>query len=325
MNTDSAVQLRAPTPFHPGERAVQVRAGVRDDADALGGMIRSQMPPQHRAFYAQLPFLALGAADAHGDMWATLATGPAGFLSTPDEETLRIGARLLPTDPLYDALQVGSELGALGIEMPTRRRNRVNGTIVDIDNESMTMSVTQSFGNCPRYIWKRQLTPRDAADAGSASIIAMQGQALDAAGMAFVSRADTFFVATHFASPEAGNGGADVSHRGGQPGFVRVDDARTLYWPEFNGNKLYNTLGNLAANPHAGLLFVDWAEGAMLHLTGRAQIVWDDLADKTFAGAELFVRFTIDRVRRVEHALPYRADAGVMSPAAAATGVWARP
>src|SRR3546814_14766932 len=85
-------------------------------------------------------------------------------------------------------------------------------------------------------------------------------------------------MASASAAATAGSGlreqGADVSHRGGRPGFVRVteDDGRSvLTIPDFSGNQFFNTLGNIAINPRAGLLFVDFATGDLLTLTGRSE------------------------------------------------------
>jgi hypothetical protein len=91
----------------------------------------------------------------------------------------------------------------------------------------------------------------------------------------------------------------DVSHRGGKPGFVRVDidgGRGVLTIPDFRGNFMFNTLGNLAADPRAGLLLVGFEHGGTLQLSGRARIEWDQSAVAAYEGAERLVELTVDAV-----------------------------
>src|SRR3954469_7771649 len=149
----------SPSRFHPGESAIQERLGVRDTVEADGGrMLRDYMPEQHRSFFAQLQFFGGGSADAAGRPWASLLAAPPGFVQSPDERTLVIRALPPAADPLSSSLVVGASLGLLGIELPTRRRNRANGTVVAVDAGGFRVRIEQSFGNCPKYIQRR--TPR---------------------------------------------------------------------------------------------------------------------------------------------------------------------
>ncbi len=313
---------QAASRFHAGEIAVQGRAGSRE-AVAEAGLraIREYMPEQHRRFFPQLPFLAVGALDRQGQPWATLLSGMPGFAHAPDPCLLRVDALPPRTDPLHDVLVPGAPIGILGIELSTRRRNRVNGAVSEADASGFTLRVAQSFGNCPQYIRRRTAAaPRDAAQPWAQ---APAGH-LDEQAKRQIAAADTFFIASHFGGREGSqaNAGTDVSHRGGKPGFVRVDDARTLTWPDFRGNAYFNTLGNLYMNPRAGLLFVDFENGDFLHLAGSAQIVWDDETRSGFAGAQRLVRFSIGQVRRVRHALAMTWQEGEASPSLLHTGSW---
>ncbi|MBN3774458.1 2Fe-2S iron-sulfur cluster-binding protein, partial [Burkholderia sp. Se-20378] len=146
------------------------------------------------------------------------------------------------------------------------------------------------------------------------------------ADRALLAQADTFFVASANTSADAGAArGADVSHRGGMPGFVRVDDARTLTTPDFSGNRFFNTLGNLQHDPRAGLLFVDFDNGDLLYVAARAEIVWDGPLVASFDGAQRVVRFHVREVRRMRAVLPFRWSAVERAPqfAAMAAGVGA--
>lgn len=295
------------SPFHRGEREMQVRTGARDKIESIGRrVIRDFMPDQHREFAAQLPFIVLGALDSTGHPCATMIAGRPGFMFSPDPRRLRIDARLPPADPLSSALHVGADVGLLGIEFHTRRRNRMNGAVIELDARGFTVEVAQSFGNCPQYINVRDYALIENQEHESAAAERISEQ-LDGAAIELVRSADTFFIATHYREPERRRwNGADVSHRGGTSGFVRIDDARTLTWPDYRGNFLFNTLGNLLLNPRAGLLFADFGSGTLLNVFGRTEIIWDGAAVRAVAGAQRLVRFHVERVALRRQALPLR-------------------
>jgi predicted pyridoxine 5'-phosphate oxidase superfamily flavin-nucleotide-binding protein len=312
----------AESPFHAGEQAAQQRAGSREQMEVAGRrVVRPAMPAQHRQFFAQLPFVVVGAVDAAGMPWATVLAGAPGLMGSPDPGHLRIAARPLAGDPLADALRAGADIGLLGIELHTRRRNRMNGRLVAVDETGLTVAVAQSFGNCPRYIQLRHWREASPDEIGVAP--AWRGDALDAEATHALRAADTIFIATHHR--DAGSvhsGGADVSHRGGKPGFIRVDGPRTLTFPDFNGNNYFNTIGNLVANPRAGLLVPDFERGSLLHLSGHSEIVWQGPEVDAFDGAERLVRLHVERVVRRPGVLPLRWQFEAMSPWLAQTGGW---
>ncbi|CAG9258280.1 2Fe-2S iron-sulfur cluster-binding protein [Paraburkholderia caribensis] len=295
------------SPFHADELAAQRLAGVDSQANASGRRsIRRYMPDQHREFFAQQPFMVFGSVDASGQPWATIRTGEPGFVSSPDARTLRIDSRALPGDPLGPRWQTGAMMGGLGIQPHTRRRNRINGVVTGVEGDTVTLEVTQSFGNCAKYIQGRVPTFIDRADGGGPVPQEISTHLSDA-DRALLARADTFFIASANMADEAGLArGVDVSHRGGAPGFVRIDDAATLTTPDFTGNKFFNTIGNLLHDPRAGLLFIDFASGDLLYLAVRAQIIWQGAELAAFEGAERLMRFHVQEVRRSEGVLPFR-------------------
>lgn len=308
--------------FHAGERAMQERAGVREHMAQVGGqVIRTFMPEQHRSFFRQLPFVVAGSLDAVRQPWASLLAGTPGFVESPSPTALRFNALPAAHSPLAAALRPGASLGFLGIEPHTRRRNRANGVVTAMDSRGFDVDVEQSFGNCPKYIQAREAIHVDVAGTPSS----FRGSALDARAEELVAAADTFFIAT--AHPLAGDGsdrahGVDVSHRGGKPGFVRVEDSRTLLVPDFSGNFFFNTLGNLAANPRAGLLFPDFASGALLHLAVEAEIIWEGADLAGFAGAQRLLRLHVRESLLVANAMPLRWGAAALSPYLVPTGHW---
>jgi len=262
------------------------------------------MPDQHREFFAMLPFLVLGTVDGAGWPVASIVTGAPGFAGTPDATTLRIRALPAPGDAARANLKPGADVGIVGIDFQTRRRNRANGTVISLDDGGFDVRVMQSFGNCPKYIQERVWRAATADEQGALHI--EEGGVLGVAERAMIAGADTFFIASALGRSEEPGYGVDASHRGGLPGFARVEDGRTLSAPDLSGNLYFNTLGNLLLNPRSGLLFIDFATGALLQVWAEAEIVWDGAEVASVAGAQRLVRFNVARWRRMEHALPLR-------------------
>jgi len=289
-----ADHLKPQSIWHEGEKFIQEKLGVAERMEGVGQrVIRDFMPEQHREFYAQLPFMVLGSVDGEGDAWATFIEGRPGFMSSPSPTALDIAARPDPLDPAGRGMFDGAPVGLLGIEMHTRRRNRMNGVLASLD-QGFRVEVDQSFGNCPRYIQLRDFTfARDpqVAFSGQIETLAM----IDPAARALIERADTFFVATYADRDDRRQ--VDVSHRGGKPGFVRVDDG-SLTIPDFNGNLFFSTLGNIHLNGKAGLLFVDFENGDVLQLSGDAEVIFESAEIAAFQGAERLWTFRARRIVR---------------------------
>jgi predicted pyridoxine 5'-phosphate oxidase superfamily flavin-nucleotide-binding protein len=282
------------SPYHEGERAVQTIAGERLTADRNGRAIGDSIMPGALKFIAQRRMLVLASTGADGAVWASLLTGPPGFAQAPDTTTVRLdltAAGAYADDPLFTRPDDGAKVGMLAIDLENRRRLRVNGTLHAADGGAYELRVSEAFPNCPQYIRRRHF-----GDAASGSTARdgriIDGTAVSDAHRRWIESADTLFVATAHAER-----GADASHRGGDPGFVRMVDDRTLRIPDYAGNGMFNTLGNIRANPHAGLLFVDFERGRTLQLTGRATLRFDlddDPAQPT-GGTARYWDFTVDR------------------------------
>jgi hypothetical protein len=262
------------SPWHDGERRLQSMLGVEARLAELGQrVIRDHLPEQHRRFYAQLPFIVIGSVDDAGRPWAGLLTGAPGFLASPHPRALEIGRTRDPSDPVWRGIYDGAAVGLLGIELHTRRRNRLNGVAEHLGPRGFRVRVEHSFGNCPRYIRPRIAEAvRDATRAFAGEVETLHG--LDADARILIQTADTFFVASYV--DDAGDRShrqVDVSHRGGDPGFVRVADDGTLTIPDYAGNRFFNTLGNILANPRAGLVFVNFSTGDVLQVSGEAEVI----------------------------------------------------
>ena len=302
--------MTGPLPFHPGELEVQARAGVAPRMVP----IRDFMPDQHRTFFAQLPHLFVATIDDGDWPMLTVLSGAPGFVQSPDPATLRIDARLDPVDPVTPWLTAGRPIGALGLEFETRRRNRANGVIAAADPGGLTVTVRQSFGNCPQYIHTRRPASCPTEPGPLERFDGLDPQARDT-----VLRADTFFVASSADAGQGLPGGVDVSHRGGPAGFVAVE-GDTLTVPDYRGNRYFNTLGNFAVNPRGALLFIDFANGDLLHLQGLVEIDWSP--DQSGSGAERSWRFRTVRGWRRRTALPlvWPLDEAAATPGSARAG-----
>ncbi|MGJ5751446.1 hypothetical protein FB563_4216 [Streptomyces puniciscabiei] len=287
--------------YHAGSLAVQELMGVRDRADHVGRSLGQDIKPIAAAFLELQPLLIIGAADpGTGSVWASALTGGPGFVrATGPRQVSVVAGTGQGSDPLAVALKTpGTPVGTIALDPRTRRRMRLNGRLRPT-GRGFAVEADQVFSNCPKYIQRREAyetldgrtpgTPHRLTELGS--------QATE-----FIRAADTFFLATVHPA------GADASHRGGNPGFVQVTSPRELTWPDYPGNAMFLTLGNLRGDPRAGLLFLDWTTGTTLQLTGEAHTEFT-------ASGERSVRFTLTEALWTPAALPLRWSAPEYSPA----------
>ncbi len=274
--------------FHSGEIAVQERAGVRNIAEDVGEGIADHLPPGASDFLERRQMAVLGTVDSRGNVWASVVTGDPGFIETVDDRALKIEARISSSDPIGRNLGNESHVALFAPDFVSSRRVRVNGRGI-IKNGAIIIATDEVYGNCRRYlqerifIGSRQTSAVDEKPKISTELSTSQQEQ--------ISRADTLFIATD--NPERG---ADVSHKGGNPGFVRILDSRYIAFPDYNGNSMFNTLGNVTVNPHAGLLFIDFDSGRTLQITGHASIDWSPDRVRTFPGAERVVDFDLAQI-----------------------------
>ncbi|HEY9897166.1 MAG TPA: pyridoxamine 5'-phosphate oxidase family protein [Candidatus Sericytochromatia bacterium] len=284
--------------FHSGEQSVQLRVGVRAEADRLGHLLNATIKPAAQTFLQSQSWAIASSIDTNGHVWASPLTGAPGFVQPLTDQSIQINAVPIAGDPLCAALQSGNELGLLVIDLATRRRLRLNGTIAIQPDGAIHLHTKQVYFNCPQYIQLRHPEAPAIAQVGLREAIV--SPALSTSQQQWLAQVDTFFIAS--SHPD----GADVSHRGGNPGFVQVLKANKLVFPDYAGNNMFNTLGNLFQQPQAGLLFIDFERGNTLQLTGTAQIVWDSEALAAFAGAQRLIEFELSQAIATTNAMPHR-------------------
>ncbi len=252
--------------YHPGELWVQEQAGSRRMADLVGGMVDPGLGASGRAFLERQPLLAVSTLDAAGQPWASLWLGAPGFVradaaGTTVEVDLGAVART-PGDPSVAHLRPGRDVALLAIDLSSARRLRVNGAVESVSPERARIRIREAYPNCPKYIRRRRLVSMTPTAPGWST----SGDALGPDQRARWAAAETFFVASRH--PERG---ADASHRGGPPGFVTVR-GNTLVVPDFGGNGMFQTLGNLVVDDRAGAVVLDFATGRSLQVVGRARV-----------------------------------------------------
>ena len=288
--------------FHDGELEVQRLAGETERARATARALGTEIVPGALRFIAQQPFFLAATLDAAGRPRAGIVAGEPGFVRARSERELVVDAARLALEPPDLSLHLSAEerIGLLFVEPATRRRLRVNGTARALPEGGFAVQVLQAFPNCPQYVRRRGPAAEEPARAGAAGWSGGAGWTAELSPR--IRRADTFFVASR--GPD---GRLDVSHRGGEAGFVAVADDGALRIPDYPGNSMFSTLGNLLRDPRASLLFADFEAGNVLELAGRAAL---DFGARSPAADELDTgrawTFTPEEWRLGQGVLPFR-------------------
>lgn len=252
--------------YHRGEIAAQELAGQRSQAVLNGRVISSAVPAPARPFVGQQSYVAIAWLDTSGDPWASLVVGEPGFASCDEGGTvvtIRGPGNAIDPEAIHAGIRSADAIGLLFIDLATRRRLRVNGVVERSSDRELRVAVEQAFPNCPKYIQRRERV-----DAATVVSLATPSRGLGAPAdlRAWLSRADTAFVAS--VGPE---GRVDCSHRGGRGGYMRMDGGAVIV-PDYPGNSMFCSLGNMMVEPRAGLVLVDFAARQQLHLSGDASV-----------------------------------------------------
>jgi uncharacterized protein len=297
--------------FHSGEVTVQNRAGVREDAVRLESLIGNLLKPVAETFLVAQHLAIAGTIDKEERVWASLLTGDRGFMQALSPQMIKIHLLPMRSDPLYQNLLSQPQIGILAIDLVNRKRLRCNGT-AELDlNETqaeITIQLQEVFFNCPKYIQTRHLIKSPPALPRQPEQFIRPE--LTEGDRQWIGAADTFFITSFYSET-----GVDASHRGGKPGFVQIINANQLVFPDYAGNNMFQTLGNLAVNPRAGLLFVDFEQGHTLQCTGTATVIWESAQFAQIPGAQRLIEFRIEQVLETRDATSLRWQFGEYSPA----------
>jgi len=283
-------------PFHEGECEVQKKTGEQNIAKRVGRVITDRIPSGAIEFISKQPLVVTSSMDNDGNIWSSILVGNTGFVTASDEKKVHISVSSIissKVDPFWENITKNKNIGMLFIELATRKRLRLNGT-VSVHDENINVSVKQAYPNCPKYIQRRELefTKKD----NNHLVSILDGSFLTNDLKEWIKASDTLFIGS---SDSESN--LDASHRGGNPGFVEIIDDSTLKIPDYPGNSMFNTLGNFVSNPNAGLLFVDFNEGKTLQLTGNAEIVWcEEKTEEKTGGTMRFWIFLISKWVQIE-------------------------
>lgn len=309
------------SPWHAGERQLHKVLGIEDRMDHIGRrVLRDYMTDQHIELFEKLPQLFIGLVDAEGWPWASILEGDPGFMRAIGTKRLRISSLPPQGDPLRRMMQEGSPIGTVALEYQTRRRNRMNGRILSIDEAGFDVRVEQAFGNCPQYIQARDIDGSGPPSLRTSEPKEMQRLSTEAVDL--IRNADTFFVSSYADTDDAPAARqVDTSHRGGLKGFVRVED-NSLVIPDFSGNQFFNTFGNILQSGRAGLLFVDAESGTTLQLTGTSNVLLDSPSTFEFLGAERFWSVNVLKAVLWPGHTERRYRLHAYSPSSLMTGSW---
>ncbi len=289
-------------PYHEGEHRVQQQAGVAGAAAKVGRIIRRTLPAAAAEFLGERSLLIVGSVRADGRMVASLLDGPPGFARSRDAATVEIDARAVRDGTLAEQVAGAPQpVGLLAIDLTTRRRMRANGVATVESGGVIVVRIDEAYSNCPKYIQRRELKDGEDARGATSATQKLNTSQLSPTQIRLIDESDTFFIASRH--PKRG---ADVSHRGGKPGFLRVLNPTLLAWPDYPGNNMFQTLGNITVEPQVGLLVIDWEHGTTLQVTGTAQVIWHAPRAAEFAGAERVVEMEISEVTETRRATPLR-------------------
>lgn len=285
--------MKIENPFHPGELAAQRLAGEATIAERNSAVIADAIIGGALPFVKQQKMVILASEGEGGKKWASPLFGSPGFVSPDDASTLRFRRdqlKRVEEDILWTNLFSGARIGMLAIELSTRRRLRVNGTISAMTNDEIVLKVNEAYPNCPKYIQRRVLTWKE-DDPGFQQGVVSAGVTLSQEAAAILGSADTVFIAS--GHPERG---LDVSHRGGHPGFLKLIGENLFRVPDYPGNSLFNTFGNLLVDANAGVTALDFVQGRILQMTGQAEIQWNQPdAEGATGGTGRFWTFSVER------------------------------
>lgn len=309
-------------PFHDGERLVQRRAGTEGTAKDLIRAVTDSLPPTpiFNTWLTSINALWLSTVTPNSNpfesqVWISPVFGRSPELARAHStRLLRLELQNLPqTDILHQTLAPAFQsntsvpVALLVIDMEVRRRYRTTGRALlpaPIRSNAMSppsktvslhLRVAEAFPNCPKYIQRRVIDTSTLQYPPTPFKVEYElDTKLSPEDKTVISAADTFFFGTYNPST-----GLDANNRGGRPGFVRITSDNDIFWPDYRGNGMFQSSGNLQVNKNAAVSVFDFKTGHLLQLSGTAEVQWNRTQNPNIeAAAERIVNFQVRHVRR---------------------------
>ncbi|KAK3316091.1 hypothetical protein B0H66DRAFT_277377 [Apodospora peruviana] len=328
----AAVQLNA-NGWHPGE--VAAHALLKVQTSRQYNPTNSGLAYSHGYRVSESPLVAVGTLDVQGRPWTSLLGGEKGFARPVAKNVLAMQSLVDSVhDPVVRAffsgagekgeeiarLETGKMMSGLSVDLETRDRVKVAGKMVVAscaasNNEvgvmrkmQMAMVVEEALGNCPKYMNRKEIR----AHLPRPELVSDGELPLPPQALKLLEKADMFFLSTT-------NGETmDTNHRGGEAGFVRVlsNDAEevVLVYPEYSGNQLYQSLGNLQVRPLIGVVVPDYETSDVLYLTGETELLVGGKAAEMMPHAKVVVKIIVKEARFVRDGLSFRGTKIDQSP-----------
>ncbi|KAI4156436.1 MAG: hypothetical protein L6R39_001107 [Caloplaca ligustica] len=324
-------------PWHEGESMMQQKLHIPPQENPTNPFLT----PSGAYLIQHSPLLALGTLDDKGRPWTTLLGGKAGFARPLGHSVMGIRTMVDPSyDPVINSLLASNDgdesveqadkyraVSALTIDLATRSRYKLAGSMVagalgqlgdasgsgqehqaSPTEAQIVIKIERSLGNCPKYINKKQIIPTIPEPALVSGTLPLSAEAIE-----LLAKADLFFVTSSYDGSSMG-----TNNRGGPRGFVRVMQndfsGTTLVYPEYSGNRLYQTLGNLCVFPKVGIVVPDFDTGNVLYTTGTTEIVLGRDCAAILPRSNLAVKVHLEKARFVRHGLAVKAQPGEPSP-----------
>lgn len=264
-------------PYHEGELEVQVLTGEQAIASKLSSLIQNTVPTRALGFVRQQSVIWIGISGMDGLPCSFPLFGPPGFVNPGNKKQIEINLEANHSIPdlWHSTMLTGKSIACLIIDFSTRSRLRINGVIRKMSETQLIIDIHEAYPNCPKYIRKREIQHKPTY---SEFTLTASGIKLNEQTKSMINCSDTAFVAS------TAKKGADVSHRGGEKGFIKFFKENKILVPDYKGNSMFNTLGNFQNNPHGGITLVDFNQGYYLQLTGKINIDFHNDSSQVITG-----------------------------------------
>lgn len=256
--------------YQEGQLALQKITGEEEIAQGRLAMIQPSIHERSIPFIEKQIFAFLGSEDADGNIWLSLLIGERGFISVPNLQEVNIDLSKVVTskdDIFFTNIKTNPTVGMLFHQAAKRARYKA-WSKASVQENQLSFDIKMGYKSCPKHIQKERIELPEESQALTPEFI--KGNKLGQSEKDWITNAHTFFV-----SSQTKQGDIDSAHRGGDPGFIEILDDGQLRIPDYFGNSIYSTLGNIYVNPKAALLFVDYEKGEALQLSGTAALQFD--------------------------------------------------